>query len=441
MTLRDYQNTAVQNLRDTYRSGCNAPVLVLPTGAGKTIVFTWIAKHAKGNVLILVHRVELLRQTSDKLTAFGVHHGLISPKYRPEYWWKVQVASVQTLVNRMDKINRPDLIIIDEAHHATAGTWRRVLDSYGCRRLGVTATPMRTDGTGLGEVFDSIVEGPTVSELIELGYLTAPKIYAPAQIDLSGVKSRGGDYAKNELAAAVDKPTITGNAVSYYRKLADGIPAVAFCVSVDHACHVADQFSEAGYRAEAVYGGHPRRDEILSELGKRIDVVCSCDLISEGTDIPAIGCAIMLRPTQSEGLYLQQVGRALRCYPGRSEAIILDHAGNVLRHGMPTDQREWTLEGKVKKSRQKDEVTVSQCDSCYAVYSSGRICPECGHERELTPREIEQVEGELIEVKRVEKRRSQGQARSLEALRKIERERGYRRGWAERVYNGRKHRK
>jgi DNA or RNA helicases of superfamily II len=439
ITLRPYQDNAIRDIRNAYRSKYNAPLLVLPTGAGKTIVFTWIAANSTKRVLILVHRIELLRQTSDKLTQFGVDHGLISPKYRPQYHKRVQVASVQTLVNRMECIDNPDLIIIDEAHHATAGTWRKVLNEYNSRRLGVTATPIRTDGTGMGEVFDKIVEGPTVSDLIEGGYLTEPKIYAPkTKIDLSGVKTRGGDYAKGDLAAAMDKPTITGDAVSYYRKLADGVPAVAFCVSVDHAKHVAADFSSAGYSAEAVYGGHPDRDRVLSELGKSVDIVCSCDLISEGTDIPAIGCAILLRPTQSEALYLQQVGRALRVYPGRQYAVVLDHVGNVLRHGMPDDVRAWSLEGRERVNRAEREDAVSQCDKCYAVYPSGRICPECGHERELTQREIKQVEGELLEVKRVEKRKDQGRAKSLAALRAIERERGYKRGWAEKVFYGRK---
>lgn len=439
MELRAYQSDSVEALRLAYASGYNAPLLVLPTGAGKTIVFSWIAANSKGRVLILVHRIELMRQTSEKLTMFGVSHGLISPKYQPAYYERVQVASVQTLVNRMHCIDAPDLIVIDEAHHALAGTWRAVLNQYACKRLGVTATPIRTDGGGMGEVFDKIVEGPTVPQLIDLGYLTQPKIYAPkTQIDLNGVKSRGGDYAKGELAAAMDKPTITGDAVSYYRQLAEGVPAVAFCVSVDHAKHVADQFKQAGYRAEAVYGGHPDRDAILSQLGNGIDIICSCDLISEGTDIPAIGCAILLRPTQSEALYLQQVGRALRVYPGRQYAVVLDHVGNVLRHGMPDDVRKWSLEGRERVNRAERADAVSQCDKCFAVYPSGRICPECGHQRELTPREIKVQEGELIEIKKVQKRRDQGRAKSLAALRLIERERGYKRGWAEKVFYGRK---
>ncbi len=442
MQLRPYQIESINSVREAFRSGRRAPLLVLPTGAGKTVVFSWIAANAKVNVLILVHRRELLKQTSAKLSAFGVSHGLISPHYTPKYSERVQVASVQTLVNRLDKIQRPGLIVIDEAHHANAGTWETVLNHYGSKRLGVTATPVRSDGRGLIEAFDALCVGPTVKELIDLNFLTRPKVYAPAkQVDLSGVRSNGGDYVRSELSEAMDKPTITGDAVKFYRRLADGVPAVVFCVSVVHAMHVAASFRSAGYRSEAVYGDMKESDRkrILNGLGDYIDVVCSCDIISEGTDIPAIGCAILLRPTQSEGLYLQQVGRALRCYPGRTEAIILDQVGNVLRHGMPDDDRPWTLEGRKKGERRKtDEVKASQCPSCFAVYPSGRICPECGHERELTPREIEQVEGELIEVQRVERRKEQGRARTLEALRAIEREKGYRRGWAERVYHGRK---
>ena len=442
MTLRPYQNKSVEAIRESYRRGNRSPLLVLPTGAGKTIVFTWIAANSKVPVLILVHRVELLRQTSEKLTAFGVDHGLISPKYTPKYGKRVQVASVQTLVNRFDRVSPPGLIIIDEAHHATAGTWRQVLDRYDCLKLGVTATPVRTDGRGLNDVFDDLVIGPSVSELIDLNFLTRPKVYAPAgRIDLSDVRMSGGDYNRSELSEAMDKPTITGDAVKYYRRFADGVPAVAFCVSVEHAKHVAERFRSAGYRSEAVYGGHPKRDEILSSLGYSLDVVTSCDLISEGTDIPAIGCAILLRPTVSEGLYLQQVGRALRVYDGREYAVVLDHVGNVMKHGMPDEVRPWTLEGRKKGERRKtDEVKASECPSCYAVYPSGRVCPECGHERELTPREIQEQEGELVEVQRIERRKTQGRARTYDELVAIGRSRGYKNPqyWAKRVMGGRK---
>lgn len=443
MKLRDYQNNCITDLRQSYTDGHRSPLLVLPTGAGKTIVFTWIAANATGRVLILVHRKELLRQTSEKLTAFGVDHGMISPHYKPKYDERVQVASVQTLVNRFDKVDTPDLIIIDEAHHATASMWRKIFDRYDCRKLGVTATPHRADGSGLDDIFDSMVIGPSVAELIRGGYLTKPKVYAPAKVDLSGVRVQRGDYVVKDLNDVMNERNITGDVIKYYRQLANDTPAVVFCVSIDHAESVAYQFASVGYRAAAVHGQMKpeQRDEILTGLGERYDVVCSCDLISEGTDIPAIGCAILLRPTISEGLYLQQVGRALRTYEGRTHAIILDHVGNVIRHGMPDEDREWDLKGREKTTRQiKNEVQCSECPECFAVFAPARVCPECGHERKVESKEIEQVEGELIEVQSVEKRREQGRARSYADLVKLGYQRGYKSPeyWAKKVIENRR---
>ena len=345
--------------------------------------------------------------------------------------------------------------MIDEAHHATAGTWRTIIEAMPkAWILGVTATPIRGDGNGLGVeaggIFDDLVEGPQVSQLIAGGYLVKPVIYAPTeQLDLSGIRMRMGDYDAHELAERMDKPSITGNAVEHYKRLADGLPAVAFCVSVKHAQHVAEQFKAAGYRAAFVDGQaeDDERKRILNGLGNgSIQVVTSCDLISEGTDIPAIGVAILLRPTQSTGLYIQQVGRALRPCAGKDRAIILDHVGNVLRHGLPDDVREWSLDGlpRRKKKKKEDELPplrIAQCKQCYAVHEPAPVCPHCGYVYEIkasTPRE---VEGELKEITeqqaamiRKQKRQEVGKAKSLEALQKIEQERGYKPGWAWHVW-------
>lgn len=454
ITLRDYQSTAVENLRGEYRKGNKRPLLVLPTGGGKTIIFTYIthASASNGNrVLILVHRAELLEQTSAALSKFGVKHGLITPAYTPDYNQRVQVASIQTLVRRLAHVHAPDLIVLDEAHHANAGTWKKVLDQFpNAKVLGVTATPVRADGQGLGDVFDAMVEGSTVRALIDAGYLVEPIIYAPSVPDLEGVKRRMGDYATDELAARMDKPSITGDAVAHYRKYADGLPAVAFCVSIKHAQHVAEQFKAAGYRAFCVDGSldATERKRVLDGLGNgSVDVVTSCDIISEGTDIPAIGCAILLRPTQSLGLYIQQVGRALRPSAGKQYAIILDHAGNVLKHGLPDDERVWSLEEQEKKKRAKKgegkEVSVRQCVECYACFKpTTNVCPQCGHVHAAKPRKLNEVDGELVEISAVlmqkkEARKQQGRARTYEELLQLEKERGYQTGWAAHIWASR----
>lgn len=408
--LRNYQQRAVDSLRAAYARGASRPLLVLPTGGGKTVIFTYVAANsvAKGNrVLVLVHRKELLRQTSAALNRFGVTHGLIHPDYSPSYYHACQVASVQSLIRRVAKqpIPAPDLIIVDEAHHANAGMWRKIIDLYPkARVLGVTATPCRADGKGLGDVFDEMIVGASIADLIAQGYLVEPIVYAPTVPDLSQVEIRGGDYALDQLADAMDAKSITGDAIAHYRKHANGKPCVVFCVSREHAQHVAASFVKAGYRAASVDGEMPaeERDKLLSALGNGgIDVVTSCDLISEGTDIPAIGCAILLRPTESLGLYIQQVGRALRLAAGKEEAIILDHAGNCFRHGLPQEDRIWSLNGKAKRKKGEEEarIPVKQCPKCFAMHRPTlRQCPSCKYIHPVESREVKEVAGELERI-------------------------------------------
>lgn len=456
LTLRPYQQTGVDNIRGAYIQKFKAPLFVLPTGGGKTVVFCHIAQQSSSRgkrVLILVHRVELLRQTSAALTKSGVRHGLINPKYTPDLTAAVQVASVQTLVNRLNKYPVPDIIVIDEAHHATAGSWRKVTEYYSnALILGVTATPIRGDGKGLHS-FDTLIMGPQISELIEMGYLVQPIIYAPKKRpDFSSVKITRGDYDKSEVINIMDKPTITGDAVAHYKKLCSGVPAVAFCVSIAHAEHVAESFRKAGYRAYSVDGtmDDDTRSRILNGLGNgSIEVVTSCDLISEGTDIPAIGCAILLRPTQSTGLYLQQVGRALRPSSGKTNAIILDHVGNTMVHGFPDDEREWSLSGMKKRSRkqiQEAAIAVRQCAKCYAVSKPAPVCPYCGDVKEIKSRELLQVEGELEEIKRKkvikqQRRTEVANAETLEDLIELGESRNYKPGWARAIYKARQEKK
>ena len=450
MKLHNYQQDAVDNIRKSYAYKHNAPLFVLATGGGKTYTFCYIADQASQknkNVWILVHRVELLRQTSKSLSNLGVEHGLINAKYTPNPMANVQVASVGTLVNRLHKLKAPDIIIIDEAHHALAGSWRKVIDYFPkAKILGVTATPIRGDGKGLDTVFDDIIIGPQIYELIEMGFLTQPKVYAPpVKIDFSAVKIVRGDYDKKEVTEIMDRPTITGNAVAHYKKLCPGVPCVVFCVSIDHAEHVAEDFRNAGFKAYSVDGtmDDDQRSRILNGLGDgTVEVVTSCDLISEGTDIPAIECGIMLRPTQSLGLYIQQAGRILRIMEGKKYAYLLDHVGNTLNHGLITDHRDWTLEGRKinKKTISEKDIRVQQCESCYHVFEPQPICPACGHQSKTEYKSPKEIEGELIEIQKkdeqtkkeikIEKKREVNQARTMPELLVIQKERGYKNGWA-----------
>lgn len=448
--LRSYQLDGVERLRSSYRSGKRAPLYVLPTGGGKTAVFSYIAAEAtkKGSkVCILVHRHELLVQASRSLDFFQVDHGLISPKFQTRES-AIQIASVQTLARRLDVYREAfDLIIIDEAHHAVASTWTRIIEANKTAKLlAVTATPWRMGGQGLGVEAggpcDDIIIGPSTKWLIDNNYLSPFRLFIPpTDVNLDGIKIKAGDFDTAELETEMSKPKITGSAVEHYRRLASGRPAIAFCVSVRHAELVAHEFRCAGLRAAHISGESNdfiRRD-LIDGLGSgRLDVLTSAELIGEGVDIPVLGAAILLRPTHSLSLHLQQVGRPLRWQEGKT-AIILDHVGNTLRHGLPDDEREWTLRSlpKVKKRLVSPSIRVKQCPVCFCAHEPRSECPSCGHVYSTEPqREIEQVTGSLKEMTKSElasfraaQRREVQRARTREELEAIARERGYSMGW------------
>ena len=301
-------------------------------------------------------------------------------------------------------------------------------------------------------MFDALVLGPSVEQLVKLGFLCPHKVFAPPIVaDLSTVKTRAGDYAKDDLDQAMDRPTITGDCIAHYRRLADGLPAIAFCCSIKHATSVCQSFNAAGYRAKLVSGNMPMedRDEAIAGLADgRTQILCSVDVVSEGTDVPAVSAAILLRPTQSEALYLQQVGRVLRPQPGKI-AIVLDHVGSTCKHGFVDDRRIWSLDSKPKRQR-KDEpaVSVRQCPVCFAAFKPQPICPCCGHEFPNKTRTLSEREGELKEMRREdardrmerkERRKEQGRARTLPELLALAKKKGYKPGWAYKIFYGRKY--
>ena len=458
MNLRDYQQQVISDLRTAMQQGAKAPLLCLPTGGGKTVILATIAAQAaaKGRrVLILVHRRELIHQTATKLAWAGLEHGIIAAGH-PATDHAMQVASVQTLVRRLSRMTwQPSLVIIDEAHHAAAGSWRQILEHWpDAYRLGVTATPCRLDGRGLSEAFDHLVLGPSVADLTFWGFLSASRIYAPPVVaDLSGIRRRAGDYANDQAAAAMNRPTVTGDAIAHYQRLAEGQQAIAFCCNVAHAISVCDAFKTAGINAAMLLGDTQDRDAVVAQYAAGvIHVLVTVDVVSEGFDVPAASCAILLRPTQSLGLYLQQVGRVLRPAPGKDAALILDHVGNVTRHGFPDDAREWSLsEGIVRGGRGTPAPSVRTCPECYAAFKPQPICPVCGAQcAPIKSRVIKQLAGELQELRResVQQRiadrdrakRERQSARTLPQLLALAKERGYAPGWAYRIHSARGHR-
>lgn len=463
--LRARQQKAVSEIREAFGRGFKSALFVAPCAFGKTYVFAHITEGAaaKGNrVLVLVHRKELLTQCSAELDALGVHHGLISPDYK-HTTDMVQVASVQTLVRRLHKEPPPALIIVDEAHHAIAGSWSKILAAYpNAKVLGVTASPCRTDNRGLGDVFDTMILGPSVRELIADGHLSKPVVYAPPNtVDIAAIKHKAGDFDAAASAAVLDKASIYGSATAHYKKLCDGKPAIAFCATVAHAHHTAEAFRAAGWNAAALDGNTedaPRR-QMIRDLGTgALNVLTSCDVVSEGTNIPSVFAAILLRPTESTGLFIQQTGRAMRIYAGKTHAVICDHVGSVAKHGMPDDDREWSLDGtKQGKSKTDDEKVqrMKMCGSCYGMNPVYRLtCEQCGVAFEAHREPPKQVDGELTEITEEQKdfmRRAQAQlnrargfeeakAQSLEDYQRIAKQRGYAPQWAHIRWNAKRRR-
>jgi len=411
ISLRPHQEKGVKEIRAKMLEGFRAVLYQLSTGAGKTYLFSFITEKAanKGNsVFIIVHRKELLKQASRSLDNLKVSHGLISPHFTPRPRELVQVASVDTLLARIKNGQlpyKPDLLIVDEAHHFVAGNkWGKVYDALGAPvTLGVTATPVRSDGKGLGihadGLFDTIILGPPMPELIELGFLVKPELYGPQHnVDLTGVTlNANGEYNSIQLAQRMEgQKQIVGDAVERYKEVCPGAKTIVFAASVKHANDIVDRFNAAGFRFKLLVGAPAMSDEARDSVNRElasgaIHGAVTVDLVSEGYDLPDLECGILLRPTQSEGLFLQQVGRIMRPSPGKTGAFILDHVGNIglvrddvfiSNHGLP-----WTLDGRKKGRRNKDaedEVEANKrCPICFRIHPVTQVF--CGNIPAETP--------------------------------------------------------
>lgn len=384
--LRPYQIDLVNRARANFVRGLKSQILALPTGGGKTMLTASMIKSslAKGkSALFIVHRRELVEQSANAFESLGIPFGIIAAGEPENYDRKVQIASIQTLSRRLSKLRyEPDLIVFDECHHTAANNWAELFKHFSASfKIGLTATPCRLDGKGLAAFYQDIVQGPSMSQLISQGFLSDYKLFAPSQIDVSGVHTKMGDYIRSELAEIVDTPKITGDVIREYKKLANGKRAAVFCINVEHSKHVTEQFNLAGIKAEHVDGSSDReyRSAAIDRFRRGETLVLSnVEIFSEGFDISSIECAILLRPTKSLSLYLQQVGRALRPAPGKDFAIIIDHVRNVQMHGLPDDDRDWSLDG-VKSKIKKNELSVKICKTCFAALRiTASVCNYCG---------------------------------------------------------------
>ncbi len=434
MELRQYQYDAINDVYTSWRQGARNVGLVIPTGGGKTVVFSHIISNHKAPCIAIAHRMELVSQISITLARYGIRHNIIAQKsvIRDIISLQVQetgkryhdpsakciVAGVDTLI-RLDEhtpwFKDITLVIQDEGHHPLRDNkWGKAASLFP-NALGLypTATPCRTDGKGLGRhadgIIDTMVIGPPMRQLIKEGYLTDYRIFAPpSDLDLSSVPiSAGGDYNNPSLREAVHKSHITGDVVDHYLKIAPGKLGVTFAVDVKAATEIAMAFKQQGVPAEAICAKTPDllRQTIMRRFRNReILQIVNVDLLGEGVDVPALEVVSMARPTQSYGLYSQQFGRALRPLPGKSHAIIIDHVDNVKLHGLPDAPREWTLDRRERRARNKpqDAMQVKTClnVSCFSVYEAYRkTCPYCGYFTPPKERSSpEHVEGDLYEL-------------------------------------------
>jgi DNA repair protein RadD len=459
--LRPYQDDVIERIRAAITAGHRRILLVAPTGSGKTVIAgAIIAKTVARDrrAMFLTHRRELVQQAARKLNDVGVDPGVILPGYPMRLDQPAQVASIASVharAMRSSAIELPpaDVVVIDEAHHAPAKTYRRLLDAYqSAVHIGLTATPCRGDGRGLGNHFDTLIECPSVAELTAAKYLVPAIIFAPSEPDLSGVKVERGDYNERQLAETMDRPPLVGDIVSHWLRLGERRRTVVFATGVAHSLHLRDEFRRAGVLAEHIDGTTPieEREKILADLAAgTVEVVCNAMVLVEGFDCPDIGCLVLARPTKSLGLHRQMVGRGLRPASGKTDCLILDHASGVFAHGFPDDEITWSL----AEHRRAENVThsarggynapsLTNCPECSAVRFQGKPCPACGWRPRSRPGAVDVADAELGRVTRdrrvvVTDYSDDVRRRVYRMLLYVAMQRGYQRGWARHKYRER----
>ena len=440
--LRPYQQQVRDGVEQNWAAGVQNVLAILPTGGGKTVVFSSVLADEQAASVAVAHRQELVSQISLALARNRVRHRIVGPQnvvkmivrlhmeeVGASYYdanSRCAVAGVDTLIRRGEQLANwlptVKLWVMDEAHHVLRDNkWGKAVQMFpNARGLGVTATPCRADGNGLGRhadgVFDTMVIGPTMRDLIDAGFLTEYRIFAPPSTfkrEKVDVSPTTGDFNLDKMRKAVagsslvahDEKTITGDIVQHYKRIASGKLGVTFVPDIAAATEVAKQFNDAGVPAEVVSSKTPddERSSILRKFRAReLLQLVNVDLFGEGFDLPAIEVVSMGRPTESYSLYAQQFGRALRLLDGKTHALIIDHVGNVARHGLPDAPREWSLDRRERRSSGKsDAAPVRTCLACTAVFERFMdACPFCGEPIPAPAQRTgpEFVDGDLYEL-------------------------------------------
>lgn len=408
----DYQQKAYNEAMAKINSGCHSLIIQLATRAGKSIIAAMLieefANRRKEPVYFICHKKILVTQMSDELTENGIRHGIIAP-WAPQLKYRVQVISKDTFLNRFKAMKEtgwkpPRVMIIDEAHMAMGDTYRKVIEAYPQSILvGLTATPIRLDGKSLGVLFKDIIIGPAMKELQKKKRLCEMEHYI-VDFDDSGLRSRNGDYVTSDVLAKVDKPTVLSDIVKHWEAVAKGKKTLTFCASIKHANDMAEAFNDAGYPTIALSSkdsAQTIKEQLASYYSGKYMNLVSVDLFTMGLTVKECECIIQARPTQSLMIYLQSIGRGMVWLKGK-RLLNLDCVNNFERHGLPEEERIWSLgddNGKLKEVSK-----YKKCPSCYhPVLRSARVCQDCGHQWTETltagSRIPEERSGRLINIK------------------------------------------
>ena len=416
--LRDYQKRILDKRDELRACGVKAPLIVAPTGSGKTVIAAEIIRRLGDDpALFLAPRRELIHQTCRKLDDVGVKYGvLMAGDKRQNLYAQVQVASVDTLLSRAarlgDKLPPFRVIVLDEAHVGLTVKRQELLKRWpDAEIIGLTATPIRSDGKAMGVIYDELINEVSTKELTEKGYLVPARYYSLSDPDLKGVRTTAGDYNKHDLDVAMNKPKLVGDIVEHWLRLAPTRRSVVFASSIKHSVALAEEFLRHGVAAEHVDANTPQhaREAIFERFTNgRTQVLCNCTLASIGFDLPELECVVLARPTKSLGLFLQMLGRGLRPAPGKQDCLVLDHSGAVHQHGFATDDRFWTLHGKYatdqkaerkakEKQAEKGEIQLT-CPECKTVWVGSRSCPSCGYYFAPKGKVVVTKDGQLVEI-------------------------------------------
>ena len=421
--LWDFQEQALDKIIDFFDHGGHTLLSQAPTGTGKSLVaceFIRRMREQEKPVYFVTHSRALLKQFSDHLTDMGMIHGLIIPR-APTLPYRIQVISAASLTSRIGKIAEPWGLIFEEAHHSTTDIFSRILKTWpNARLLGLTATPYRLSGEPL-DMYESMITAPSVRWFIDNYYLADYDYYIPAEVNTEGIHHLGGDFKASELAERLKSDNArVGNLVEYYEKYAKGLPGIAFGTSIADAEEICTRFQGAGYDMKALHSKSEEDVQVMLDDARagRLSMLSTCDMVGEGVDVKGLTVEIDARPTESLVVKLQHSGRVLRALysdgydlstlsgrrvameaGGKGRAQILDFSSNYLRHGLPDDDREWSLEGAPKIHSTS---AYKRCPSCQRPVPNFLMsCPYCAYEFPKMAAQAtapDEVEGALVPI-------------------------------------------